>query len=85
MFGKAVGSAFFFGELIRAFFRDRVDDGEARCTRIGIFVADLVRRWRVHAAIMFCGQAKSECDHDEDDDSLFLPSQNESLLKRVET
>ena len=43
-------------------------------------VVDLVRRGRVHAAIMFCGQAKSECNHDEDDDSLFLPSQNESLL-----
>jgi hypothetical protein len=49
-----------------------------------MFVVDLVRRWRVRAAIMSCGQAKSECDHDEDDDSLFFPSQNESLLKRIE-
>ena len=50
-----------------------------------MFVVDLVRYWRVRAAIMSCGQTKSECNHDEDDDSLFLPSQNESLLKRVET
>ena len=50
-----------------------------------MFVVDRIRRWRVRAAIMSCGQAKSECNHDEGDDSLFLPGQNESLLKRIET